>query len=179
MKTDAEIKQVLLAQFKDDLGIRAKDVSVAVINGIVTLKGSVPSYGAKAAILGAAEHASGIVALAEEIAVNLPVDQRRSDADIATAAADAIKQLTTVPSNFITIAVRKGWLILTGTLETQSQKTAVEDAVKHLTGLVGVANMICVNSSPSPPDAKSLIPRRAPGPDDLSRAGRVGESSRK
>jgi len=176
MKTDAEIKQDILAQLKIDPGARAKDVGVSVINGIVTLKGSVPSYGAKAAIVGTVEHSNGVMAFAEEITVKLPVEQQRSDAEITTAATDAIKQLTTIPSSSITIAVRKGWLILTGTLERQCQKTAVEDAVKHLTGLIGVANMICINSPPLPPDVGGKVPLWTVKPRVPSDARRVGES---
>lgn len=148
MKTDYELQQTLLSRcnnlIKLDAGVKTDGIEVSVINGIVNLKGSVPSYGDKSAILKAVGGERGIIAWADEIEVKIPDDHRRTDVEIAAAARDAIKIITTVPADSIYIDVQDGWLTLAGTLDHLYHREAVEDAVVGLTGLTGVLNLISI-----------------------------------
>lgn len=151
MKTDLELRHNLAAKFKDQLelepGVNADDIEISVINGIVTVKGSVPSYPDKLALLNAVKDEDGVLAWVDEIVVRIPDSHRRTDQELATTASEAIEMITTVPCSSIKVTAQDGCLILAGTVEHLYQKQAVEYAVVCLTGLVGLINLISVAAS--------------------------------
>ncbi|MGH8570404.1 MAG: BON domain-containing protein, partial [Gammaproteobacteria bacterium] len=51
----------------------------------------------------------------------------------------------------------KGWVTLEGEVEWQYQKRAAENAVRYLTGVMGVSNQIAVKPRVSPVEIKSKI----------------------
>lgn len=148
MKTDYELQRTLMCRcnslIKLPPDVKTDEIEVSVVNGIVNLKGSVPTYEDKWSILRAVRGETGVIAWADEIVVNLPDDLRRTDAEIAAAARDAINTITTVPADSIMIDVQDGWLTLAGLLDHLYQKECVEYAVVGLTGLTGVLNLISV-----------------------------------
>jgi osmotically-inducible protein OsmY len=68
----------------------------------------------------------------------------RSDADIAWAAANALAWNALVRQERLVVSVTRGWIVLEGSVERRFQKTAAEDAVADLAGVVGVTNLIAV-----------------------------------
>jgi osmotically-inducible protein OsmY len=83
-----------------------------------------------------------VKALADDIVVKLADSLRRSDGDIAAAAANQLDWCITVPKGAIKVTVREGWISLDGEVEWWYQKNAAEDAVKYLAGVKGVTNLI-------------------------------------
>lgn len=157
MKTKAELKQDLLAQLKFERGQAVDGVRIAVTDGAVTLQGSVPSYAEKVAAVKAVQRVGGVKAVTDEIIVRLPDHQKCTDAEIETAAYNAIGWITTVPTESLEIIVRSGQLTLKGTVENCSQKSVVEDVVRHLAGVTGVVNMIGIKPQPLEPDVRAAI----------------------
>ena len=147
MKADREIKKHLLAQLEMEPGVNKENIKASVKNSIVTLQGSVSSYAEKVAAVKAVERLNGVTGFVNDVVVELPSSQQRTDAEITDAATNAINCITTVPTETIKIAARDGWLILKGTLESCHEKEAAEDAVHHLIGIVGVSNLITINSA--------------------------------
>lgn len=80
----------------------------------------------------------------DEIAVHLPDSSRRTDDEIAAAAAKSIDWIITVPTGAVTVMVRDGWLTLEGVVEWAYQKNAAEEAVQHLTGVKGINNFVII-----------------------------------
>ena len=66
----------------------------------------------------------------------------RTDADIAWAAANVLAWNALVPHERISVSVTRGWIVLEGAVERRFQKSAAEDAVADLKGVVGVTNLI-------------------------------------
>ena len=62
MKTDAQIKQDVLAELKWDAEVDETKIGVGVTNGAVTLTGHVPTYSQKLAALRAVKRVAGVLA---------------------------------------------------------------------------------------------------------------------
>lgn len=144
MKTDMQLHQDVLDELKWLPNVMESEIGVAVKGGVVTLTGTVRSFGQKFAAERAVERVSGIRAIADDLKVKVPHTLERSDTDIAHAALDALRWNTEVPHDRIKVVVQDGWLTLEGDVEWQYQRTAAEEAVRFLTGVKGVITKIAV-----------------------------------
>ena len=95
--------------------------------------------------------------LAEDLTVEVPESARRTDSEIAAAALAAIGRVSTVPEGSIKVMVRQGSLTLEGTVDGWHQKTAAEEAVRHLAGVRGVTNFVKLKPGPVPLNVKGAI----------------------
>jgi osmotically-inducible protein OsmY len=130
---------------------------VAVKDGIVTLTGWVDSLIKKWAAEEAALRVRGVKAVANDIEVRLPADAERTDAHIAEAALHALKWDALVPSDSIKVKVSKGWVTLEGQVDWQYQRHDAEWAVRRLTGVRGVTNLLAVKPRGTPFELKRKI----------------------
>ncbi|MEY4139075.1 MAG: hypothetical protein RLZZ371_1257 [Pseudomonadota bacterium] len=150
MKTDSEIKKDVLSELQWDPLIPETKIGVTVNEGVVTLSGHVDTYAEKVAAKRAAERVNGVKALAIEIDV-IPVgDHLRSDTEIALAAEHALSWNTSVPQDRVKVTVEQGWVTLTGDLDWNFQRRAVERMVRPLKGVVGVTDNIKLKTLPVP-----------------------------
>ncbi|MEA2257699.1 MAG: hypothetical protein QOJ51_524 [Acidobacteriaceae bacterium] len=154
-RTDQEIQTDVLAELRWDLGTPAKDIGVAVKDGVVTLTGTVDTYLNKWRAEQAAHHVTGVTAVANDVAVRTIGE--RTDSDIAAAAVHALKWNTSIPADKIHVTVDKGWVTIKGEVEWQYQKQEVERVIRPLWGVKGVSNLITVKPLASPADLKRKI----------------------
>ena len=157
MKTDSELQRDVLDELKWEPSVNAAHIGVSVNDGVVTLSGHVSSYWEKYVAERAAKRVYGVKAVANELDVKLPGSSQRTDSDIAAAAVNALKFNFSVPLDKITVTVSKGWIKLEGEAEWQYQREAAERAVRYLTGVVGVSNLITVKPKTSPTELKAKI----------------------
>jgi osmotically-inducible protein OsmY len=157
--TDAQIQREVLEELRWDARLQPNEIGVSVRDGVVTLSGEVESYIKKWAAERAAQRVRGVRAIANDIQVTLPTDDRRSDADIAAAAVRALEWNTLVPDEQIKITVSNGWVTLRGEVGWDYQRREAERAVRNLPGVVGVSNLIVVKSTAVPEDLKRRIER--------------------
>lgn len=144
MTIDRAIRHDIEAELEWDPRFDARNIGVAVKDGIVTLSGQVESYPARWSAEEATQRVAGVKAVANEIKVTLESDSERSDADIARAAINALDVNVAVPAKDIHIAVHDGWLSLSGSVSYHFQKKTAEHVVDHLRGVRGVSNAITV-----------------------------------
>jgi len=156
-RTDAQIQADVIAELRWDPRVQANEIGVVVKDGVVTLTGWVDSYLKKWSAEEIAHKARGVKAVANDIEVRLPFDSQRTDADIAAAVARAIETDAYIPIDKLDITVSKAWVTLKGEVEWQYQKTEAERAVRRLTGVTGVTNLIVVKQRPTPADLKKKI----------------------
>jgi osmotically-inducible protein OsmY len=157
MKTDAELQKHVMDELKWEPTIHAAEIGVAVKNGVVTLSGSVDSYGKKWAADRAAKRVYGVKAVTEEIKVTLAGSYKRADKDIAQAATNVLELNLWIPSNRIKVMVQNGQITLTGDVDWYYQKERAEDAVRHLIGVLGVINSITIKPPVKAVEVKNRI----------------------
>jgi osmotically-inducible protein OsmY len=156
-KSDAVLKNDVLAELKYQPSVNVADIGVLVKDGTVTLNGYASTYWEKWDAVRAAKRVAGVKALADDIEVKLPDSNQRSDGDIASAAADQIAWSTAIPAEAVKVTVSKGWITLEGKVEWWYQKNAAENAVRYLTGVTGVINLISVEPKVVPSDVETAI----------------------
>jgi osmotically-inducible protein OsmY len=128
-----------------------------VDNGVVTLRGDVPSFSEKEAAERVALHVFGVRAVANDLTVLIAGSAERSDADIAQAALNALRWHTRVPDKNITVVVRNSWITLSGAVDWQFQRDAAARTVRDLTGVRGVTNGIAIHPSLKVGDVRAKI----------------------
>ena len=154
---DIDLRQSVLEELDFDPSFDADDIGVAVENGVVTLTGHVRSYAAKLAVERAVQRVKGVHGIAEEIEIRYPADKRTADDQIAERALSSIKWNAQVPRDAVLVKVEKGWVTLSGTVDWQFQRIAAESAVRRLSGVAGISNMITIKPQVRPTDVKSKI----------------------
>lgn len=142
--TDKELKAHVQNALDWEPSVDAKDIGVSVDEGVVTLRGNVASYTEKLTAERVALRVYGVKAVADDLAVRLASSHERTDTEIAQAAVAALKWSTLVPDNRVTLAVKGGWITLSGALDWQYQKDAAARALRDLTGVKGLMNDIRV-----------------------------------
>jgi len=156
-KTDTEIKSDVLAELKYEPSVKVTDIGVLVKDGTVTLNGFATNYGEKWQAVTAAKRVAGVRAIADDIKVKLWDSFVRTDGEIAAAAANQIKWSTSIPAGAVKVTLRDGWITLEGEVGWWYEKNAAEDAVKDLTGVLGVSNQISIKPKPSSANIESDI----------------------
>jgi osmotically-inducible protein OsmY len=157
VRTDSEIQKDVADELKWDPSLEDDDIAVAVRDGVVTLAGWVKSYVDRWKAERVVSRVKGVKAIANDLEIRLPSSSKRDDPEIAHAAVDALKWNISVPSDRVRVKVDKGWVTLEGDVDWYFQKEAAERAVRWLTGVKGVTNLIAVHVTPAPSDVKSKI----------------------
>lgn len=155
--TDKEIQQAVLRELEWEPLVKSTEIGVSVKDSIVTLTGYVESYSTKYNAERAAKRVYGVKAVVNDLQVKLPYSSERTDEDLARAAVRALESRETVPADKIKITVREGWITLEGKVEWRYQRDAAESAVRSLTGVRGITNLITVEPRVSPADVRAKI----------------------
>jgi len=158
-RTDEQIQIDVLEELKWDTRVRPNEIGVAVKDGIVTLTGWVDSYLKKMAAEEAAHRVPGVKAVANDIEVRLPGFAERTDTDLAAAVLNALRWDAAIPTGKVDVTVSQGWVTLKGEIEYAFQKRDAERAVRRLSGVKGVSNLITVKPQVFPSDLKQQIER--------------------
>ena len=158
-RTDEQIQTDVLEELKWDTRVRPNEIGVAVKDGIVTLTGWVDSYLKKMAAEEAAHRVPGVKAVANDIEVRLPGFAERTDTDLAAAVLNALRWDAAIPTGKVDVTVSQGWVTLKGEVDYAFQKRDAERAVRRLSGVKGVSNLIVVKPQVFPSDLKQQIER--------------------
>jgi len=157
MKSDEEIRRDVEAELKWDPDIDAKDVGVAVADGVVTLAGFVRSYSQKWQAERDAKRVSGVRAVANDLEVRLPNVDERPDPEIAREAVQQIRTVLPYSGDRITAVVKNGWVTLEGEVEWHYLRERAEEAVRRVRGVKGVSNLITLKPKVATAVIKSQI----------------------
>jgi osmotically-inducible protein OsmY len=155
--TDKTLRQTIVDELDFEPSVDAARIGVAVDNGVVTLTGHVTSYAEKIAAERAVERVKGVKAIAENIEVRYPGHKQTADDEIAARAVAILGWNIQVPKDSVEVKVEKGWIELTGDVHWQYQRVAAESAVRELSGVVGVSNLIQVRPIVAARDVKQKI----------------------
>lgn len=117
MKTDTQLKADVTDELAWDPAINAAGIGVMVKEGVVTLTGHLNSFAEKHAAERAVRRVAGVRAIALELDVKLAPEHRRSDSEIAQAAATSLRLNSLVPGGKVQVEVENGWVTLTGEVD--------------------------------------------------------------
>lgn len=155
MKSDSQLRHDVESELEWNPAVDEKRIGVAAEDGVITLTGEVSTFSEKREAERAVERVSGVRGIVNDIEVK-PVSTT-SDADLAHAAVERLKWDVLVPADRIRVKVENGWLTLTGEVNWEFQREAAENAVRSLTGLKGVLNLIKLKPRIAPEGLKQRI----------------------
>ena len=144
MSQDTNLQLEVLAELNWEPSVTAAHIGVAANGGVVTLTGEVESYAEKYAAEMAARRVKGVIAIAQEIKVQLPFERERGDEQIAEAILDRLAWDISVPSDSVQVKVEQGLVTLSGVVDRHHQRQAAEQHVRRLQGVRGVSNQIAI-----------------------------------
>jgi osmotically-inducible protein OsmY len=157
IKSDSQLQRDVIEELRWDPSVGRMEIGVACKDGVITVSGNVDSYSRLFNVVKAAERVSGVKAVAEELKVVLPSTSIRPDTDIAHAVVEGLRWDIDVPEEGIQARVDEGWVWLEGEVEWQYQRSAAERAVRFLTGVKGVTNLLTIKRRVSAPDVRERI----------------------
>ncbi len=157
MKSDSDLKNDVNAELLWDPLVPHTRIGVTVHDGVVTLTGHVDSYAEKVAARRAAQRVVGSKAIAVELDVVPTGEHLRNDTEIAAAVQQALNWNTSIPAHKVQILVEKGWVTLSGELDWNFQRKAVERTIRPLKGVIGIIDNIQIKTFPVPTDLSTRI----------------------
>lgn len=141
-KTDSEIQQDVLGELKWDTRVDETDVGVEVDEGVVTLSGTVSSWGKRHAAAEAAHRVRGVLDVANNIVVKTPGTGGLTDTEVARAVRNALAWDVFVPDERIQSTVSDGVVLLEGDVDSLAELKDAERAVRNLSGVRAVTSLI-------------------------------------
>jgi osmotically-inducible protein OsmY len=147
--SDKNLRDAVLKELEDDPEVIAKHISVTAIDGAITLGGHVMSIHEKHVAVRAAERVEAVRAVADDIEVREPSVHERADDEIAEEVAHLRSAGGPIPDS-VAAQVRDARVILHGEVESASERDAAESAVRQLTGVRAVDNLIKVKAQTEP-----------------------------
>lgn len=157
MRLDSDIRRDVEDELRWDPDIDATDIAVAVNNGVVALTGFVRSYSQRTQAERDAKRVAGVLGVANDIEVRLPVIDQRPDPDIARDAVSALKSELPYSSENIKVIAKDGKITLEGTVEWNYARERAESAVKRIRGVKGVTNSITLKPKVAPYEVRRKI----------------------
>jgi osmotically-inducible protein OsmY len=155
--SDVSLRQNIIDELEFEPSLNAVNIGVTVDDGVVTLTGHVGSYMEKVRAERVVQRIKGVHGVAEELEVRYPSDKKTSDDEIAKRALNIISWDTSIPANKVQVKVEGGWITLSGQVEWYYQKVSAESAVRKISGIKGVSNMLTIEPRVQPSDIKNRI----------------------
>jgi osmotically-inducible protein OsmY len=140
MRTDDEIKRDVEEELRWDPDLDEADIAVTVKDSVVTLAGFARSYGQRHQAEQDTKRVAGVMGLANDIDVRLPIINRRPDPDIARDAVAALRSELSDGADRIRVVAKDGRVTLEGEVEWSYQRQRAESALRRIRGLKGITN---------------------------------------
>jgi osmotically-inducible protein OsmY len=135
----------------------SNEIIVNVLNGIVTLEGTVNTYAQKKVAEEVIRNISAVKAVVNDVKVELYFSAVKNDKKIASSVISALKENWAVPDHKIKVTVKDGWVTLEGILHWNFQRKAAENAIRYLNGVRGVIDNIKIEAEIKNELRKELI----------------------
>ncbi len=138
---DTDIGTAVCQELASDPHVTADDIEVKVVNGDVSLNGTVPSQAQRTEAVAAAQRVAGVTEVHDLLAVAMPDSDYGDDAALARFANDALAMNRAVPAG-VKATARQGAIFLTGQVSNGAQRAAANDAVAGVAGVLSITNQI-------------------------------------
>jgi osmotically-inducible protein OsmY len=138
-----DLQEEIIEQLAYDPRIDAQDIAVTVLEGVVTLRGTVPNLIERWEAENAVKRLRGIRGIADELTVDLPTTHVRTDTDIALALERRFESNPRVPTN-VQFVVKDGRVSLTGEVPWFYQSEEALHEARRIIGVKDVSNLISI-----------------------------------
>jgi len=143
-RVEEEIKQDVVDQLVWDDRVNAAEVDVEVRDSTVVLRGSVPSYWARAAAVENAELIPGVARVEDQLTVRWPPVYTPSDTDLRDNVDRVLRWNPNIDASRITIGVSDGVVSLEGSVDSLWKKQHAERVAADVTGVIDVENRLAI-----------------------------------
>jgi len=155
--TQNTLQKDILDELQWEPSLDSSRIGISIEKGVAVLTGHVRNLVERSIAERAAKRVRGVSAIANELVVDLDRLAARDDADIASAAVQAMQWNVMVPHNRVQVSVSNGCITLEGEVGFGYQRTAAENTVEQLTGVKSVVNRLRVSPSIAPIDLRRKL----------------------
>lgn len=138
-----DLQEEVIEELAYDPRVAADDIAVTIKEGVVTLRGTVPSFNQKWEAEDAVKRIRGVRGIADELTIDLPATHLRTDSDIALAIERRFASNTIVPSN-VKFVVKDGRVTLSGEVPWYYQAQEATYEARRVVGVRDVINIVAV-----------------------------------
>ena len=150
LRSDQDTRQDVVDALTCDIRVDASNLDVEVVNGVVYLRGTVPSYFEKRTATEIVNRIKGVVDVVNELRV-VPVTPR-TDQEITDDVRAALVRDVWVDERKITVNTINGVVYLAGTVDSYTEKSYAEGDAWSVPGVIDVINNIVIAPSPTRTD---------------------------
>ncbi len=138
--SDSEIKKSIEQRLDWNTTVDPKDITITVINGVVTLKGTVESLWQKTNAEQEAQKVGGVILTTNKLTV-VPT-KKVTDEILSKRVLERIEENTVADLDNITVKVKNGVVTLTGEVGSWPTWSAVYDAAQFTAGVIDVNDQL-------------------------------------
>jgi osmotically-inducible protein OsmY len=138
---DRDVRAAVCQELDADPLVDAADIVVEVVNGGVSLNGTVPSQDQVSEAAAAARRVAGVTVVDNLLGAALPVGDYLEDAALAQRVNAVLAADHAVPDG-VRATAREGDVVLTGTVSNGAQREAAEDAAARVGGVLSITDQI-------------------------------------
>lgn len=152
LRSDAEVHQEAVEALTRDVRVDAGHVDVHVVNGLVTLRGSVLTPFERRVAEDIVRRVKGVRDLRNELQVTS--NAARSDVEIASDVRVALDRYPGLVAQRISVRVHDGVVTLSGVVGSYAERANAETAAWQSTGIVEVVNNLAIEPAMTRTDAE-------------------------
>jgi hyperosmotically inducible protein len=142
--TDSWITMKIHAQFVPEKALDKSDINVDTSKGMVTLKGSVPTAGARERAVAIAKATDGVKGVTDSLTIATPAGNALTDGWIKSKIYGQLITDTTL-ENDVHVDVSKGVVTLSGRVPSQTARSRAVALAKGTDGVTTVADKLVVS----------------------------------
>jgi osmotically-inducible protein OsmY len=157
--SDRRLKDAVLVELHFELRTNASHIEVSASDGVVRLAGHVQNFMEKLLAKRIAALVPGVKAVTEELGVAALGGFGQADNKLLERALHILFWDVAIPPDRVKVGFDRGWITLSGELDTPFQKHAAEMDVRNIRGVIGVTNEITIAPTARPVDMYQRIER--------------------
>jgi len=143
--SDELIKSTIVDQLYLDIRVDASQISVAVEDGVATLRGEVPTYHSSRSAYRDALQVGGVKSVMNQLVVRYPAGAvLPTDAALLSAVKETLARNPDISIEDMDIEVDGGRIILRGSVDAYWKKPYAEELISGEPGVLGITNHLTV-----------------------------------
>ncbi len=140
MNTDVKIQIEVMESLRNIPSIRSNEIGISVLNGVVSVYGTVDSYPMKILIENKIKKHIHVVGIVEKLEVKISDQYKKTDEEISQLLILVFEMHADAPDERVNMIIEKGWVTLEGFVDYDNQRKKLTRLVEGIDGVNGVTN---------------------------------------